>query len=83
MISMARLTFVLPVPVTPFNHTVATDIINTPMVTVRITGIASLIKPPSRPYKARKTSGNRFITKQSDAVNAKLRRAIFFIKKIT
>ena len=33
--------------------------------------------------KARKIAGNKFISRQSDAVNAKLRRAIFFIRKIT
>ena len=57
MISMAKLTFVFPVPVTAFNHTMERLIKIIPNETTRITGIPISINDWSCPNKEKKING--------------------------
>ena len=67
-ISIRRFIRVLPVPVTALSQTVATDIQSTPILTMRITGIASAVKESSRPKTLRNISGKRLSKRQRKKV---------------
>ena len=82
-ISIRRFIRVLPVPVTALSQTVATDIQSTPILTMRITGIASAVKESSRPKTLRNISGKRLSKRQRKKVKVKLSAIIFLISGCT
>ncbi len=63
---------VLPVPVTALSQTVAIDIPSTPMLTIRMTGMASATNDLSRPNTLRNSSGKRLSSMQRNNVKLKL-----------
>ena len=83
MISMRRLTFVLPVPVTALSQIVAADMQSMPSETIRMTGTASAINVLSRPKTSKNNPGKIFTMRQRKAVNDRLSQTIFLIREMT
>lgn len=78
-ISIARLIFVLPVPVTAYSQTKAKDIITRAEDTTLTTGMASEIKSSPCPKTDKNKPGNKLIIKQKNSPIQVLITAIFLI----
>lgn len=83
MNSIARLTFVLPVPVTALTQTTEKDIITKAEETILTTGIACCTQSALWPYTDKNAYGKRFRIKQTHNAMPVLIFTIFQISSIT